>query len=486
MFVPIPPSAQAALAGATVLANLSGSPVTIGRAADRTVLAGSASARCLAAYVYSAAGEGESSTDLAWDGQAMIFENGRLLAESERFGTGDRRCVADVDLDLLRAERLRMGTFDDNRRHHQAGLDSFRRIGFRLEPPTGDIGLRREVERFPFVPSDPDRLEQDCYEGYNIQVAGLSQRLRALDHPKVVIGVSGGLDSTHALIVAARAMDAEGRPRSDILAFTLPGFATGEHTRGNAVRLSKALGVSFAEIDIRPTAELMLTEIGHPYARGEAVYDVTFENVQAGLRTDYLFRIANQRGGIVLGTGDLSELALGWSTYGVGDQMSHYNVNGGVPKTLIQHLIRWVIASGAFDAEVGETLQSVLDTEITPELVPAGEGEKIQSSEAKVGPYPLQDFSLFYVLRYGFRPSKIAFLAWHAWRDEYPLAEIRSWLAVFAQRFYSFSQFKRSAMPNGPKVSYGGSLSPRGDWRAPSDMAATVWLEEIERDIPPA
>jgi NAD+ synthase (glutamine-hydrolysing) len=484
MFVPIPPSAQAALAGATVLANLSGSPVTIGRAADRTVLAGSASARCLAAYVYSAAGEGESSTDLAWDGQAMIFENGRLLAESERFGTGDRRCVADVDLDLLRAERLRMGTFDDNRRHHQAGLDSFRRIGFRLEPPTGDIGLRREVERFPFVPSDPERLEQDCYEGYNIQVAGLSQRLQALDHPKVVIGVSGGLDSTHALIVAARAMDAEGRPRSDILAFTLPGFATGEHTRGNAIRLSKALGVTFAEIDIRPTAELMLTEIGHPYARGEAVYDVTFENVQAGLRTDYLFRIANQRGGIVLGTGDLSELALGWSTYGVGDQMSHYNVNGGVPKTLIQHLIRWVIASGEFDAEVGETLQSVLDTEITPELVPAGEGEQIQSSEAKVGPYPLQDFSLFYVLRYGFRPSKIAFLAWHAWRDEYPLTEIRSWLAVFAQRFYSFSQFKRSAMPNGPKVSYGGSLSPRGDWRAPSDMAATVWLEEIERDIP--
>jgi NAD+ synthase (glutamine-hydrolysing) len=485
MFVPIPPSAQAALAGATVLANLSGSPVTIGRAADRALLARSASARCLAAYVYSAAGEGESSTDLAWDGQAMIFENGALLAESERFGTGDRRCVADVDLDLLRAERLRMGTFDDNRRHHQAGLDSFRRIGFRLEPPTGDIGLRREVERFPFVPSDPERLEQDCYEGYNIQVAGLSQRLRALDHPKVVIGVSGGLDSTHALIVAAKAMDAEGRPRSDILAFTLPGFATGEHTRGNAIRLSKALGVTFAEIDIRPTAELMLTEIGHPYARGEAVYDVTFENVQAGLRTDYLFRIANQRGGIVLGTGDLSELALGWSTYGVGDQMSHYNVNGGVPKTLIQHLIRWVISSGEFDAEVGETLQSVLDTEITPELVPVGEGEQIQSSEAKVGPYPLQDFSLFYVLRYGFRPAKVAFLAWHAWRDEYPLAEIRSWLAVFAQRFYSFSQFKRSAMPNGPKVSHGGSLSPRGDWRAPSDMAATVWLAEIERDIPP-
>jgi len=486
MFVPIPPSAQAALAGATVLANLSGSPITIGRAEDRKLLARSASARCLAAYVYSAAGEGESTTDLAWDGQTMIYENGTLLAESERFGTGDRHCVADVDLDLLRAERLRMGTFDDNRRHHQGSLDSFRRIGFRLEPPTGDIGLRRAVERFPFVPSDPERLEQDCYEGYNIQVAGLAQRLRALNHPKVVIGVSGGLDSTHALVVAARAMDSEGRPRRDILAFTLPGFATGEHTRNNAARLSKALGVSFAEIDIRPTAELMLTEIGHPYARGEAVYDVTFENVQAGLRTDYLFRIANQRGGIVLGTGDLSELALGWSTYGVGDQMSHYNVNGGVPKTLIQHLIRWVITSGEFDVEVGEILQSVLDTEITPELVPVGEGEQIQSSEAKVGPYPLQDFSLFHVLRYGFRPAKIAFLAWHAWRADYPLAEIRAWLAVFAQRFYSFSQFKRSAMPNGPKVSHGGSLSPRGDWRAPSDMAATVWLEEIEREIPRA
>ena len=500
MFVPVPPSAQAALAGATVLANLSGSPITIGRADDRKLLARSASARCLAAYVYAAAGEGESSTDLAWDGQTMIYENGRLLAESERFPNGERRSVADVDLDLLRAERLRMGTFDDNRRHHQRDLDSFRRIGFRLDPPAGDIGLRREVERFPFVPNDPARLEQDCYEGYSIQVAGLEQRLRALNYPKVVIGVSGGLDSTHALIVAARAMDREGRPRSDILAFTLPGFATGERTRGNAIALAKALGVSFEEIDIRSTATLMLTEIGHPFARGEKVYDVTFENVQAGLRTDYLFRIANQRGGIVLGTGDLSELALGWSTYGVGDQMSHYNVNGGVPKTLIQHLIRWVISSAQFDDEVGEILRSVLDTEITPELVPAGEDEQIQSSEATVGPYSLQDFTLFYVLRYGFRPSKIAFLAWHAWSDPargdwptgfpadtapaYSLSDIRRWLAVFAQRFYSFSQFKRSALPNGPTVSHGGSLSPRGDWRAPSDMAATVWLEEIEREIP--
>lgn len=502
MFVPVPPSAQAALAGATVLANLSGSPITIGRAEDRALLARSASARCLAAYVYAAAGEGESTTDLAWDGQTMIHENGWLLAESERFPRGPRRSVADVDLDLLRAERLRMGTFDDNRRHHGIGPKAFRRIDFRLDPPTTDIGLRREVERFPFVPSDPARLAQDCYEGYNIQVAGLEQRLRALNYPKVVIGVSGGLDSTHALIVAAKAMDLQGRPRTDILAVTLPGFATGEHTKSNAIALSRALGVSFEEIDIRSTAALMLTEIGHPFARGEKVYDVTFENVQAGLRTDYLFRIANQRGGIVLGTGDLSELALGWSTYGVGDQMSHYNVNSGVPKTLIQHLIRWVIASNQFDGAVDAILQSVLDTEITPELVPADAGAQVQSSEATVGPYALQDFTLFHVLRYGFRPAKIAFLAWHAWHDPqrgswpigypaderpgYPLAEIRDWLAVFAKRFYSFSQFKRSAMPNGPKVSHGGSLSPRGDWRAPSDMAATVWLAEIDRDVPRA
>ncbi|WP_029119390.1 MULTISPECIES: NAD(+) synthase [unclassified Mycobacterium] len=502
MWVPVPPSATAALAGATVLANLSGSPITIGRADDRKLLARSASSRCLAAYVYAAAGEGESTTDLAWDGQTMIYENGVLLAESERFPRGERRSVADVDTELLAAERLRMGTFDDNRRTFADRTSDFRRIGFTLSPPAGDIGLRREIERFPFVPSDPQRLQQDCYEAYNIQVSGLEQRLRALNFPTVVIGVSGGLDSTHALIVAAKAMDREGRPRSDILAFTMPGFATGDHTKNNATALAKALGVTFSELDIRDTARLMLTEMGHPFARGEAVYDVTFENVQAGLRTDFLFRLANQRGGIVLGTGDLSELGLGWSTYGVGDQMSHYNVNGGVPKTLIQHLIRWVISSGQFNDDVNDVLQSVLDTEITPELVPAADGEAVQSSQAKVGPYALQDFSLFQVLRYGFRPSKIAFLSWHAWRDAdagdwpagfpddehvaYSLADIRHWLKVFVQRFYSFSQFKRSALPNGPKVSAGGALSPRGDWRAPSDMSARIWLDEIDRNVPEA
>ncbi|MFR9807215.1 NAD(+) synthase [Pseudonocardia sp. RS010] len=500
MWVPVPPSAEAALAGATVLANLSGSPITVGRAEDRKLLCRSASSRCLAAYVYAAAGEGESSTDLAWDGQTMIYENGVLLAETERFPKGARQSVADVDLDLLRAERIRMGTFDDNRRHHAARTEAFRRVEFRLDPPRGDLGLRRVVERFPFVPADASRLEQDCYEAYNIQVAGLEQRMRAIGDPKVVIGVSGGLDSTHALIVAARAMDRAGRPRSDILGFTLPGFATGDRTKGNAYRLAEALGVTFEEIDITETARLMLRNLDHPFSSGEPVYDVTFENVQAGLRTDYLFRAANQRGGIVLGTGDLSELALGWSTYGVGDQMSHYNVNGGVPKTLIQHLIRWVASSKLFDEEVSEVLTDVLDTEITPELVPTGEDEEVQSSEAKVGPYSLQDFTLFHLLRYGLRPAKIAFLQWHAWHDpaqgpwppgfpederpSYQLAEVRHWIEVFAQRYFSFSQFKRSALPNGPKVSAGGSLSPRGDWRAPSDMSARIWLDEIRREVP--
>ncbi|HEY4096127.1 MAG TPA: NAD(+) synthase, partial [Baekduia sp.] len=453
LWVPVPPSSEAALAGATVLLNLSGSPITIGRAEDRKLLCRAQSSRCLAAYVYAAAGQGESTTDLSWDGQTMIYENGVLLAETDRFPDGDRRSVADVDLDLLRQERLRMGTFDDNRRTHAARTARFRRVAFTLDPPRdADLGLRRAVERFPFVPADVQRLEQDCYEAYNIQVAGLQQRLAAIGDPKVVIGVSGGLDSTHALIVAAQAMDRAGRPRSDILGFTLPGFATSTGTKGNAHRLMDALGVTTAELDITPTARLMLAEIDHPFAAGEPVYDVTFENVQAGLRTDYLFRIANQRGGIVLGTGDLSELALGWATYGVGDQMSHYNVNGGVPKTLIQHLIRWVISSRQFDDDVLDVLGAILDTEISPELVP---GDELQPTEAKIGPYALQDFTLFHVLRYGMRPSKIGFLAWHAWRDveagdwppgfpeakrgAYDLPEIRRWLEVFCERYFAFA-----------------------------------------------
>jgi NAD+ synthase (glutamine-hydrolysing) len=508
MWVPVPPSAEAALGGATVLANLSGSPITIARAEDRRLLVRSASFRDNAAYVFAAAGQGESTTDLAWDGQTMVYECGDLLGESERFPLGPSRTVVDVDLDRIRQERLRMGTFDDNRR--ALGVGGFetlaelaphppkklRSIPFELSPPTGDIGLRRKLDRYPFVPDDPERLALDCYEAYHIQVAGLIQRFQAIGEPKAVIGVSGGLDSTHALIVACRAMDALGRPRSDVLAFTMPGFATGEKSRSLATRLAGALGVTFEEIDIKPAAEQMLKDLDHPAAGGQPAYDVTFENVQAGLRYDYLFRLANQRGGIVVGTGDLSELALGWCTYGVGDQMSHYGVNAGVPKTLVQHLIRWVIDSGQFDEAAGQVLGEILDQEITPELIPTVEGQKAQATEDTVGPYALQDFTLYHVLRRGYRPTKIAFLAWHAWHDEtagewppgypegrrtsYDLTEIRRWLEVFCRRFFA-SQFKRSALPNGPKVSPGGTMSPRGDWRMPSDAAATAWLADLDQ-----
>jgi NAD+ synthase (glutamine-hydrolysing) len=503
MWVPIPPSSEAALAGATVLANLSGSPITVARAEDRRLLVRSASARCVAAYAFAAGGQGESTTDLSWDGQTMIYECGELLDESERFPDSPRRSVADVDLDRIRQDRLRQGTFDDNRRGLESRLarttSEFRTIAFELNPPTGDIGLRRKVDRFPFVPDDPDRLALDCYEAYNIQVSGLEQRLHSIGQPKIVIGVSGGLDSTHALIVAAKAMDRLGRPRSDIHAFTMPGFATGESTKSYATRLCKSLGVTFEELDITAAARQMLADIDHPFAEGEEVYDVTFENVQAGLRTDYLFRLANHRGGIVLGTGDLSELALGWCTYGVGDQMSHYAVNTGVPKTLIQHLIRWVIDSGEFEADTNEVLQEILDQKITPELIPDREGQDSQATEDSVGPYALQDFTLFHVIRRGHRPGRIAFLAWQAWHDvdagewppgfpeerrvAYDLAEIRRWLEVFVKRFFA-SQFKRSALPNGPKVSAGGTMSPRGDWRMPSDASAAAWLADLEATLP--
>ena len=525
MWVPVPPSSLAALAGATVLVNLSGSPITVGRAEDRKLLARASSSRGLAAYVFAAAGQGESSTDLAWDGQTFVYENGVLLGETERFPDGPRATVVDVDVEGLLAERLRQGSFDDNREalavrraddplepddlpgRAASAPNRFLtvRIGHRaLRVPRSDIGLRRVVDRFPFVPDDPARLAQDCYEAYTIQVAALVQRLRTIGLPRIVIGVSGGLDSTHALIVAARAVDRLGLGREHIHAITMPGFATSAETKRNALALAEALGCRTEELDIRPAAERMLAAMGHPYGRGERgreAYDVTFENVQAGLRTDFLFRIANHRGGIVLGTGDLSELALGWCTFGVGDQMAHYGVNAGIPKTLIQHLIRWVVAERLFPDDVGDVLLDILGTEISPELVPAGEGEPIQSTQARIGPYALQDFTLWHVLRRGSRPSRIAFLAEKAWADagagrwpaglpeeervSYDLAAIRTWELLFLRRFFS-NQFKRSTLPNGPKVVAGGSLSPRGDWRMPSDAGGSAWIAELERNVPPS
>ena len=496
----IPPSAYAALAGATVIANLSASNITVGKSADRAALSAASSTRAVAAYVYSAAGPGESSTDLSWDGQGTVHEMGALLAESERFMDEPQLLIADVDLERIRLERMRMPTFADAAAAAGEPERRFREIRFAHRPHRRDIGLRRPQRRFPFVPDERVRLDQDCYEAFNIQVVALARRFQSAGQ-RIVIGVSGGLDSTHALIVAAKACDRLDVPRSSILAFTMPGFATGEGTKANAWALMKALGVEAAEIDIRPAARQMLEDLDHPFSRGEPVYDVTFENVQAGLRTDYLFRLANQHNGFVLGTGDLSELALGWCTYGVGDQMSHYAVNAGVPKTLIQYLIRWTVSTGQFDERTGETLTSILGTEISPELVPADEETgAIQSTEQRIGPYELHDFFLFHVLRYGLPPSKIAFLAWHAWRDAeagrwpagfpmdgrhaYDLATIVRWLRVFLQRYFGFSQFKRSALPNGPKVSAGGSLSPRGDWRAPSDATAAAWLAELDAGVP--
>ena len=508
VWTPIPPSSLGALAGATVLANLSASNITVGKAQARRDLCRSQSVRCVAAYLYSAAGMGESTTDLAWDGHVAVFENGELLAEGERFADEAQMITADIDLERLRQERMRLTSFGDSADRHlgQGGREGgpgagFRRIAFEFAPPLDEtVALRRRIDRFPFLPSDPALLDENCYEAFNIQVHGLMTRLAAINTRKVVLGISGGLDSTHALIVAARAFDRLGYPRRDILCYTLPGFATSKLTKGSAHALMQAFGVSAEEIDIAPSARQTLADIGHPNANGEPLYDVTFENVQAGARTALLFRLANFHNAIVMGTGDLSELALGWCTYGVGDQMSHYNVNGSVPKTLIQHLIRWVADRGEFGDQASAALRAVLATEISPELVPSDGANPGQRTEDVVGPYSLQDFNLFYVTRYGLRPSKVAYLSWNAWRDTasgswpagfreadkraYDLATIRHWLRIFLFRFFQISQFKRSAMPNGPKVGSGGSLSPRGDWRAPSDSHADAWLAELDANVP--
>ncbi len=495
LWTPIPPSARAAMAGASVLLNLSASNAIIGKSDIRQTFCASQSARCLAAYLYSAAGEGESTTDLAWDGEALIYELGAPLTKAERFAKEPPLVLADVDLGRIAAERLRQTSFGDCADAERAAK-SFREIRFALRAKSKDIGLLREIPRFPFVPDDEARLSELCFEAFNIQAHGLAQRLRATGLNKLVIGVSGGLDSTQALLVAVTAMDRLGLPRENVLAYTLPAYATSARTRANAWALMRALSVSAQEIDVTPACQLMLEDIGHPAAAGEPVYDLTYENVQAGARTSLLFRLANRHDALVLGTGDLSEIALGWCTYGVGDQMSHYNVNASVPKTLIQHLIRWCAREARFGIGAVAALHDILSTEISPELVPAEEGAT-QRTEDFVGPYALQDFNLFYATRYGFAPAKIAFLAYHAWRDPaagrwpegiaadkrvaYDLPEIKRWLGVFLRRFFQTSQFKRSALPNGPKVSSGGSLSPRGDWRAPSDSEATAWLADLER-----
>jgi NAD+ synthase (glutamine-hydrolysing) len=476
LWVPAPPSSYASLAGATVIANLSASNIVVGKEGYRHQLVGNQSARCLAAYLYSAAGLGESTTDLAWDGHAIIYENGTLLAESKRFLNEPQIAFADVDLGRLQADRMRQNTFGEAALRHRADVERFRNIEFSLPVPGGRLPLARRVEKLPYVPSDAANRDRRCEEVYRIQVNGLTTRMRATGSKKLVIGVSGGLDSTQALIVCARAMDEMKLPRRNILAYTMPGFATSTRTKSQAWQLMRAVGATAEEIDIRPSCMQMLKDLGHPYAKGKKVYDIAFENVQAGERTSHLFRLANHHGGFVVGTGDLSELALGWSTYGVGDHMSHYNVNASVPKTLIQYLIAWIAESKEFSPEVQRALRRVLETEISPELIPGK-----QKSESSVGPYELQDFHLYYTLRFGYAPTKVAYLSFNAWQYKYSLREIRKWLGVFLERFFQTSQYKRSAVPNAPKVGSGGSLSPRGDWRAPSDGNADAWLRDLER-----
>lgn len=532
MWVPVAPSLIHSLRGATVVANLSASPVTVGRARNRANTVESLSARGQNAYIYTAAGFGESSTDLSWDGQVLIYEAGTRLAASERFTNAATLTLADIDLAGLQRARLQQNSFGDNAQQLAADAHPLGIVEFTANPPRDkNLGLQRPISRFPFVPDDESELDSDCWESFHIQVNALCRRLEATRSQKLVIGVSGGLDSTHALLVAARAMDQLGRERSDVLAYTMPGFGTTSRSRGDAEALCRVLGVHFEELDIRPAAKQMLKTMGHPAGGGAAQYDVTYENVQAGLRTDYLFRLANQHSGIVVGTGDLSELALGWCTYGVGDQMSHYGVNVGLPKTMMQHLIRWVSASGFFGSEIRPVLENILSAEISPELIPptstadradapgaGGEAdaadaaaaagataaggragansEKPQSTQATIGPYALHDFALYQVLQHGMGVRRIAFLAEQAWanpmrgrwprgiseadRVGYDLAEIVKWLRVFCQRFFQ-NQFKRSAIPNGPKMMAGGALSPRGDWRMPSDASAAAWLAQLDQ-----
>lgn len=499
VWVPIPPSSHAALAGATVIGNLSASNITVGKSDYRHSLAASQSARLISAYLYAAAGPGESTTDLAWDGHAMIYENGNLIHESERFSQKSQIIYADIDMDRLAQDRMRMNSFGRNACAHREYLRRFRKVSFSVDPVEKRILLAREYPRFPYIPADPEKRDQRCFEAYNIQVQGLAQRLKSSDTKNVVIGISGGLDSTHALIVAARTMDLLNLPRHNVKAYTMPGFATTDKTYKNALRLMKAIGAEANEIDIRPSCMQMLKDIGHPFADGEKLYDITFENIQAGERTSHLFRIANMRNALVVGTGDLSELALGWCTYGVGDHMSHYNVNASVPKTLIQHLIRWVAHSSQFSREISEVLLDILETEISPELIPGKDGDQpAQKTESFIGPYELQDFNNFYITRFGYLPAKVAFMAYCTWKDkmkgqwpdvpeekrnQYTIEEIKHWLEVYLYRFFKLSQYKRSCIPNGPKVGSGGSLSPRGDYRAPSDSEATVWLENA-KNIP--
>jgi NAD+ synthase (glutamine-hydrolysing) len=479
LWVPVPPSTLAALAGATVLANLSASNITVAKWEYRQQLVRGSSARNLAVQLYSAAGFGESTSDLAWDGHGLVAERGALIAETHRFMLSGTHVVVDADLQSLAQDRMRQTSFGDNARDH-AGR-AWRVVdtgpGAETRPRATWESFERRVDAHPFVPADPAERDQRCREVFLIQATSLARRLTALppEERRVVIGISGGQDSTHALLVAAHALDLLQLGRDRLLAVTMPGLGTTTRTRQNAERLARALGAEFRELPIGELSGIVFAAIGHPPEQE----DVTFENVQAWLRKILLFATASQRRGIDVGTGDLSEIALGWCTYG-GDHLSHYGVNAGVPKTLITYLITWVAeVIFAGDAAVQAVLRDVLATPISPELLRPKDGEIVQRSEDVVGPYELHDFFLYHVLRFGAGPRRLARLALHAFDGRYELAEIRRWLIVFVRRFFA-NQFKRDAIPDGPKVGSGGALSPRGDWRMPSDASPALWLAEAE------
>jgi len=480
LWTPVPPGTIAALSGATVLGNLSASNVTVGKWEYRQDLVRSSSAKNLAVQLYSAAGFGESTADLAWDGQGLIAERGEIVAATERFSLGGNAVTVDIDLRALVEDRLRQSSWGQNAAEYGHALRTVD-VGDAADARPASLydRLLRRIEPHPFVPADPARRDVRCRETFLITSTSLARRLEALpeDGRRVVLGVSGGQDSAQALLVAAHAMDLLGLPRSRIIGVTLPGFGTSRRTYENACTLVRTIGATLREVDIKLVAGEMFTSIGHD----PSVEDRTFENVQAWARKFLLFSLASREHGIDLGTSDLTELALGFTTYG-GDHMSHYGVNAGVPKTLVSELIRWAAEKIFHDEpDVAAVLRGILDTPISPELLRLDRaGEIAQKAEEIVGPYELHDFFLYHFLRFGFGPRRIARMALHAFDGRYPLATIRRWLLVFLERFFA-NQFKRDCLPDAPKVGSGGSLSPRGDWRMPADASAAAWLAEAEQ-----
>lgn len=472
LWTPVPASTNACLAGADVIFNLSASDALVGKYDYIRSLVCQQSARCLCAYVYASAGFGESSTDLVFDGIALVAENGAMLAANERWQHHGSDAISDIDIQAIRRDRLHYNSFGDCAQNVLTGKYVITPVNSVTTGITEKKNLMRKIAKYPFVPASDHKRHERCTEIVNIQVAGLARRLEATHCKSLVVGISGGLDSTLALLVATRAFDALGIDRKGIIGVTMPGYGTTGRTKNNAVKLMELLRITMRDISIVPAVEQHFKDISHD----PAVQDVTYENAQARQRTYLLMDIANQVNGMVLGTGDLSELALGWATYN-GDHMSMYGLNAGIPKTLVRYLVEWFAAT---DATIADTLNDICDTPISPELIPAKtDGTIKQITEDLVGPYPLHDFFLYYMLRYGFTPSRVYGMACEAFADsEYSRAEILKWLRVFYRRFFT-QQFKRSCMPDGPKV---GSvcLSPRGDWRMPSDMSSQAWLNQVE------